>query len=339
MNSFEELIGSNFGFLCFLSSSVTLLYLNRKLCLNKSNENKSHKTIKSSSSVSVNELWIYPIKGCKGFRVPHSKVTKRGLLHDRMLMIVDSNNKFISQRSHPKLALVHTSIFKDKEKQIDVLKISAAGYESLDIPLNSKVSGPICDVVVWADICKAFELIQGSFWFREYLDQEGLKLVRMVDSFTRFTDPKYAPDGETSFSDGYPFLLVSNESLLELNTHLEVPVSMENFRPNIVVIGCAPYAEDTWKDIIFPNNGNPLLMKLVKPCSRCTVPNINPKSGLNYAENQPSASMKSFRSGSAIGLQNPKWAKQIFFGQNLDHSGYDCGDIYVGDIVSVFSNN
>jgi uncharacterized protein YcbX len=126
----------------------------------------------------------------------------------------------------------------------------------------------------------------------------------MPDSSVRKTDTTYSPNGQTAFADGFPFLLASKESLGALNEKLDVPVEMRNFRPNIVVEGCSPYEEDVWHEISI----NSLRMKLVKPCARCKIPTVNPDTGTMDPNNQPSRSMKTFRSGAAIGLENKKWA-------------------------------
>ena len=105
----------------------------------------------------------------------------------------------------------------------------------------------------------------------------------------------YAPKGQTGFSDGFPFLLASVAGLHELNRRLREPVTMMNFRPNIVVDGCDPFEEDKWKQVRVKN----LIMNIVKPCSRCTMPNINPKTGkMMDDDTKPSRIMKSFRTGS-----------------------------------------
>lgn len=222
-------------------------------------------------------------------------------------MIVDSDGKFVSQRSFPSLALVQTTILDN-----DSLLISANGRDELRISLSSNVNGPIVEVTVWGDKCEAFEILEGSYWFQEYLDKSGLRLVRMCDSCTRFTDPDYSPDGETGFSDGFPFLLISQGSLDDVNKHMPQPITMERFRPNIVVGGCNPYAEDSWKSITFSSSGDETVdMNVVKPCARCTIPNIDPSTGLRDEIYVPMKIMKSFRNGAAIGLQKEKWKKEV----------------------------
>lgn len=293
--------------------SGTILFLSFTYLYIKLLRKSSCKTIKANDSIHVSELWIYPIKSCKGIKVSSAEVTRRGFKHDRMLMVVDSNGRFYSQRKDPRLSLVSTSIStlsKDNE-YIDILTIKAPNMQELSIDLSSRLNGPILEVEIWSDKCEAFEILDGSFWFREYLDKEGLRLVRMKDDFTRFTDPKYSPDGETSFSDGFPFLIASQASINDLNKKLKTKITMENFRPNIIVDGCDAFAEDTWKSIEVVNMNESLKFNVVKPCSRCQIPSIDPNKGTKYPTNEVNQVMKSYRTGAVLNLEKESWKGEV----------------------------
>ena len=129
-----------------------------------------------------------------------------------------------------------------------------------------------------------------------------------LDDFERKCDPLYAPNGQSAFSDAYPFLLASEESLIDLNTKIPIPATMTNFRPNIVLKGLTkPWAEDTWKKIIFKSKEKTLgeiEMNVCKPCSRCKVPSIDPNTGVFHPRNEPTRTMKGFRSGKALGFES-----------------------------------
>lgn len=154
-------------------------------------------------------------------------------------------------------------------------------------------------------MCDAVEVSEtASLWFSKFLAKDELKLVRMPDSSVRETDNNYSPNGQTAFADGFPFLLTSKESLDSLNKKLENPVPMLNFRPNIVIEGGTEFEEDFWKEFTLSS----LKMKVVKPCARCKVPTVNQTTGIMDPDNQPSKSMKAFRTGAAIGFKNEKWA-------------------------------
>lgn len=220
----------------------------------------------------IAELWVYPIKGCKGFRVDDAVITRRGFLHDRVLMVVNAEGKFISQRSHPKMALVTTRIDGCE------LVINSPGRPELRVSLPRSYDSDAIDelsagkeklrVTVWKSECDAYEVgAEATRWFSETLsrsggegkdkyqdkEQENLRLVRMANSCVRecrLTSGK----GQTGFADAFPFLLATRESLDDLNKRLARPVAMENFRPNIVIEGgylCRAWEEDSWKHVRF----------------------------------------------------------------------------------------
>jgi uncharacterized protein len=267
-----------------------------------------------------------------------------GFQYDRVFMLIDANNKFVSQRTYPKMALIATQI----DTNLATLTVSAPGVPTdLTFPLDIQIGDergvfaatPI-EVTVWGDVCQAYEVVTAGPWFSKVLQLDGLRLVRISPDFKRNTDPRYAPNGQTAFSDGYPFLIASQESIDDLNSKLSKPIAMINFRPNIVCrSGGVAFAEDTWRDIIFqsPGSGTVIPMSVVKPCSRCKVPTNDPVTGILDPENQPTRAMQNFRSGSALGLENPKWRKEVFFGQNLDHGSRGEGQISVGDTVRVLT--
>ena len=286
----------------------------------------------------VDELFIYPIKSCGGIRLQSCRVTKRGLEHDREFMLVDRMNKFISQRTHPKMALIGCRILS-----AGLLEVTAPGMKPFTINLERPaiVSDRIMTVTVWGDACEAVEVI-GSMWFNEYLlgrVADEIKLVRIADGFTRPTDGDYAPHGQAAFSDGYPLLIVSKESLHAVNRRLTSPVTMLHFRPNVVVAtgGWAGFAEDTWRRIAFHGGDDaPLYMNVVKPCDRCKVPTIDPATGTFDENNEPTRTMATFRSGKALGFQKDKWQDRIFFCMNASNESNE-GTVSVGDRVEIVS--
>ncbi len=288
--------------------------------------------IRGHSKPVVEELWIYPIKSCKGFQVNQAVVTKRGFEFDRLYMVVDGlDGKFVSQRKYPRMALISTAI--DYEKRI--LMMDAPGMSRLILSLDQ--TGEMDMIVnVWGDICEAVAVGGPSVcaWLNAFLNTANLQLVKMKDGFVRKTDPDFASEGQTGFADGFPFLLASVGSLNVLNQKLSQPVTMECFRPNIIVNNCLAYAEDNWKQIKFLGK-NPLIADVVKPCSRCTIPNIDPSTGNFNSDGQPTKALKSFRTGKLLELGRPKWEGQIFFGQNIDHRSQEGQILHVGDEIEV----
>lgn len=299
----------------------------------------------------IAELWIYPIKGCKGFPVKEALITRRGLKHDRMLMVVNEDGKFISQRSHPKMALIKTSIVEGGGAPA-VLILSAPGQSELRIPLpanydvedEEEKKGRKITATVWGNACQSYEVsgiggVSVTRWFSEVLsrgnERENLRLVRMCSSFVRSC--KNTTSGQTGFADGYPFLLATRQSMQALNKRLvekkEAIISLENFRPNLILDGChKPFEEDAWTEIrVGPDR---IAMHVVSACSRCKVPTINPIDATFHPDNEPSKTMKEFRQGLHLGLTG-KDERELFFGMNMDHGSLNEGALRIDDIVTV----
>ena len=150
------------------------------------------------NSITIEELWIYPIKSCKGIKVNKADIVKTGFKYDREFMLVSvspEGNKFMSQRSHPKIALIHTKIDESQNRLI----VSANNKKDLYITLSlpSIQSNSTLQVSVWGDECVGIDIgDEAATWFCDFLQTPSLRLVRMDPSFKRSTDPKYAPDGQ-----------------------------------------------------------------------------------------------------------------------------------------------
>ncbi|KAK3263923.1 hypothetical protein CYMTET_27304, partial [Cymbomonas tetramitiformis] len=152
-------------------------------------------------------------------------------------------------------------------------------------------------------------------WFSTYLNRE-CRLVRHAGR--RPTDPKYADGFETGFADGFGFLLASTSSLEDLNKRYDEKILMNRFRPNIVVSGAPPWAEDSWAGMeIQPNGkeGTPIPLLSVKPCSRCQMPCIEQETAIKGKE--PTELLKKLRSGRRLKTAKESWETEVFFGWNL----------------------
>jgi uncharacterized protein len=256
-------------------------------------------------------LNIYPIKSARGIAIQDSQVDRFGLHHDRRWMVVDQTGTFISQRTHPRLALVIPSISDGW------LRLNARAMPPMATPLYPTHTVET-QVQVWDDVCTAVWVGQrAAEWFTEFLGSP-CSLVYMPDDTIRPANPEFAPpDTRVSFADGYPFLLISEESLADLNTRLSRPVPMERFRPNLVVSGGPPYAEDGWKSIEVGG----LAMRVVKPCPRCVVTTTDQLTGERNKE--PLRTLATYR----------RVGGEVMFGQNVVHTG--SGRIRIGDAVLV----
>ena len=175
-------------------------------------------------------------------------------------------------------------------------------------------------VTVWDDRCKVLDAgDEAADWFSRFLAID-CRLMYFPDDEVRAVDPRYARPGDrTAFSDGFPLLLIAQASLDDLNSRLEAPISMARFRPNLVVQGCDAFAEDHWKEIRIGD----LKFRIVKPCSRCTIPGIDPTTGERGLE--PLRTLAAYR----------KRGTKIFFGQNVIADGQ--GELRVGMPVEVIA--
>ena len=259
---------------------------------------------------SVSALYVYPIKACRGVRVAEWPVVERGFDADRRWMIVDHAGHFVTQRDESRLALVKTAFAGD------ALRLEAPELAPLNLPRRYEVEATRA-VRVWQDDGVGCPHPEGSAWFSEFLGAPH-ELVYMPDSQRRYVNPERArPTDIVSFADGYPFLLISEASLQDLNARLATPVPMERFRPNIVISGTQPFAEDDFAQLRLGD----ISFRGVKRCDRCTVTTIDIETGERSKE--PLRTLASFR------LSDSK----VWFGMNLIHDGP--GVLRVGDAVHV----
>lgn len=248
----------------------------------------------------LSEINIYPIKSLSGISLESSIVENRGLKFDRRWMLVDENNKFLTQRDYPQMATVVVGVTENG------LAVSS-GNKSLEIPIQVDTN-KTASVKIWNSRCRA--QIYGDIineWFSGIL-QKDCKLVLMPEETRRRVNYFYAVHKEdsVSFADGYPVLLAGESSLADLNSRLETPVPMNRFRPNLIVSGAEAFAEDGWKQIRI----GAAVFHLVKPCARCVVTTIEQTSGEKQGV-EPLKTLASYR------IPRRSVKKKILFGQNL----------------------
>lgn len=295
-------------------------------------QTRKTKLAPSDVGASVSELWIYPIKSCRGIKLSESVVDPTGLHLDRKFMVVDGNNRFVSQRKHYQMALIQVELSKDWS----TLTVSAPEKPSFSFPLDASMEGSGADpfeVSVWGTPCQVVEVdAHASAWFAEFFNEPGIRLVRMARNFVR--RPELCPEGTVAFADGFPFLLASEEGITEVNRRIAEKegetISMRNFRPNIIVRGCGTFGEDAWQKISIGG----VIYNIVKPCARCPLPNNDPDTGVMDKSYRVSGALKEFRTGKLLSIPGDKWKREVFFGQNLDHNAAS-GTIRVGDAVVV----
>lgn len=251
------------------------------------------------TDITLSGLTIYPVKSLAGIPLAQSGLDRFGLVHDRRWMLVDDTRVFLSQRRLPRMALIRQRIAGDE------LILQAVGQSDLQLPLRP-TGGDRLKVKVWEDSCEALHCgLEADVWLSALLGQ-ACRLVYMPDDVIRRVDPDYAgPTDQTAFSDGFPLLLISEASLADLNSRMAVSLPMSRFRPNLVVSGCEPYAEDGWARIHIGELG----LRLVKTCSRCIITTIDPQTAERGAE--PLKTLSSYR----------RRGNKVYFGQNLLHDG------------------
>ena len=261
----------------------------------------------------VSALTIYPIKSCGGISLKIAKAGPRGFYGDRAFMVIDPSGCFITQREQPHMALITPSLKEDD----GVLTVKAPGMEEMTITATG--TGKRHEVVIWRDSCSGID--QGDAaaeWFSTYLGM-ACRLVAMPENYIRYVDPRYALNGrdQVGFADGYPFLLITQASLDDLNARLKQPIPMNRFRPNIVVQNTLPYAEDLWRRIRIGN----MTFRIVKACARCAIPTTDQVTATRGKE--PLKTLSTYRNAT----------RGVVFGQNLIHENE--GIINLGDSVEI----
>lgn len=249
----------------------------------------------------LSEINIYPVKSLTGFSLEQSVVERQGLAKDRLLMLVDKNGLFITQRKHHRLALVSTQI------NDNVITVKAPDCSNLHLKQSSfTLTSQL--VTLWKDECYVLVANEKiNQWFSNYLKIE-VKLVKYVKEHPRQSDHRYSSKNDiVSFADGYPLLVISRASLDDLNLKLtqqsKPTVTLSHFRANIIVDGSDAFAEDDWKVIKIGD----VIFDAVKPCSRCILTTIDPTTGEKNMEREPLNTLAQYR----------KVAGGVMFGMNL----------------------
>ncbi|MBP5981695.1 MAG: MOSC N-terminal beta barrel domain-containing protein [Halomonas sp.] len=271
----------------------------------------------------VTQLNIYPVKSLKGISVNQGELLSSGLTWDRRWMLVDTQQRFVTQRQLPLLATVEVAL------NADALVLSHPNVDPISIPLE-KPSGNLRIVKVWEDHCKAWpESEEVSRWLEAALGEsgKGLSLVRFATQFKRLVEADFLDGGEadTHFADGYPFLVTSTGSLSALNSALEKngsqPVPMNRFRPNIVVETDEAWAEDRWQSL--QESTGAFALTLRKPCKRCKITTVDQQTAHILDPAEPLKTLITLKTQPAL--------KGGYFGQNATLSAGAGQLIRVGD--------
>lgn len=263
------------------------------------------------STVRISEIWIYPIKSMGGIQLTKSKVMEKGLEYDRRLMLVDESGKFMTQRTTPEMALFKLSMVDGF-----IIVQYKINPDSLRVPFGSYQPTPT-RVSIWDDSVEANEVSpESSKWFSDKLNRK-CKLVFFPEGNKRPVDSNYASGNEqVSLADGYPYLIIGQATLEELNSRLKEPIPINRFRPNFVFTGSKAYEEDSWKNFSIGTNR----FTGVKNCSRCVLITVDQETGKKGVE--PLQTLSTYR----------KRGSNVYLGQNL--LAVDHEQVAVGDVIT-----
>lgn len=258
----------------------------------------------------LSELNIYPVKSLAGISLDQSIVDAFGLLNDRRWMLVDKNGRMLTQRKLARMCLIRPQVTAQG------IHLSAQGMSDIELAVSNLTT--TCKVQVWNDVCNAYDAGDiAARWFSDFLATD-CRLTYFPDDEVRQLDQDYSQASDTTaFSDGFPFLLISQASLDDLNSRMDTPITMSRFRPNLVISGSEAFEEDQWKGIRIGD----MTFRLVKPCSRCVIPTIDPNTGEKGKE--PLTTLLKYR----------KRDNKVYFGQNVIADG--TGELHVGMKVEI----
>lgn len=258
----------------------------------------------------LSEIWTYPVKGLGGVSLQSATILQKGLEHDRRWMLINEDGLFLTQRTHPRMALFKTLLHND---HLEVRH----GAHAVQIPFINAAHDSH-RTKIWKDDVSVIPVNAGyDRWFSQQLGVR-CRLVEFPEDNPRPVESGYAKGvTHVRLQDAFPFLAIGQSSLNELNTKLDTAIPMNRFRPNLVFTGGAPHEEDTWKEITIGD----LPFKGTRQCVRCTVPAVDQDTGIPGKE--PLRTLATYRAD----------GNKILFGMNLIGPGH--GEISVGDAIRV----
>jgi len=228
--------------------------------------------------VTLESIHVYPVKSCAGSAPREALLTETGLDLDRQWLVVDPAGMFVTQRELPRMALVQTTL-KSSE-----LILRAPGMLAVHVAIDRVEDRT--EVEVWGERVAAYDM--GALcaqWFSDFLGRP-LRLARFDPEAPRHADRKWtgAAEAANAFQDGFPLLVASATSIDEVNRRLasagQSPVTLARFRPNLVLGGLDAHGEDHLDEVVFAAAEGPVRLKLVKPCVRCSIPDVDPATGV-----------------------------------------------------------
>lgn len=263
----------------------------------------------------LSALYRYPIKSTAADVLSEARVRLQGLEGDRRWMLVDPvTGRFLTQRALPQMGRIRAHW-----REGGSLTLMVPGMEPLEVKVP-EADSVLREVTVWSDCLQAPDAgDEAALWLAAAIGRP-CRLVHVPESRARQVDANYAqPDDRVGFADGFPLLLIGQSSLDDLCARVGRPLEMLRFRPNLVIEGSAPYAEDGWKRIRIGD----LEFEVAKGCSRCILTTIDPQTGERSADREPLTTLKTYREREG----------DVYFGQNLLPRGI--GELRLGMPVEV----
>jgi uncharacterized protein YcbX len=275
----------------------------------------------------LSEINIYPVKSLSGISLQESVIVSRGLENDRRYMLIDKDNDLITQREFPELATLRT-VFVDSGLEI-------SSIEGASVIISTKFrNSQMIKVRVWDSFCDAVVAEREvNDWFSD-ITGTSCRLVWMPETTHREINRIFNAGSEiVSFADGYPLLIICENSLNDLNSKLDHSIPMNRFRPNLVVADCDPFSEDGWKKIRIGDT----VLRAAKPCARCVVTTINQQTGISDVK-EPLRTLSDFRKSidvfpstfGELGLEK----NDVLFGINFVPESFG-HEIKIGDAVEL----
>ncbi|MFK0088370.1 MOSC domain-containing protein [Pseudomonas sp. NPDC090755] len=251
----------------------------------------------------LSALYRYPLKSARAQALETSSVGLLGLSGDRRWMLVEGDNgRFLTQRAYPQMSQL-SALYNEEGSLI----LGVAGRDSLTVPVPDADSN-LRGVTIWRDTFRVPDAgDEAAQWLSEFIGK-NVRLVHVPEQRTRFLPGGYGHnDDRVAFADGFPLLLIGQASLDDLVQKVGRPLEMLRFRPNLVVEGAEPFAEDGWKRIRIGE----LELRVIKPCERCILTTIDPQTGERSPDREPLTTLKTYRQKEG----------DVLFGQNLVADG------------------
>ncbi len=264
--------------------------------------------------VNIQSLWIYPVKSLRGFAVDSAILSSQGLQYDRHWMVINEDNQYITQRKYGEMILIHTQI---EDGKLILSKPNDPTLGTFTVSLHQQTKTEKITAAVWGDTCQVYDEGKAvSDWLTQAIGSEKtLRLVRMaedkrIQSKPELTLPEFSHlETDTLFADAAPFLTANPQSLERVNQQMlaagHASVTMEHFRPNIVLDGLPAFAEHQIQTL----NHQDYQLRHCYPCPRCVIPTIDVNTGLRHSQQQPFSLIAEINS-------MPNKAKAPAFGEN-----------------------